>query len=528
MKRVKFNLRKVATAFACLAAVTLFSGCEKDSEEDPIDAGTEQDADIVAFTFEGIDGRSAIDKTAHTVVAKAAETVDLTAIVAEFTLSTGATATVGGTAQTSRQTPNNFTAPVTYKVTSGDDATVNDWTVSITGGKTGGTSGSFKKRTFATVKEVIDFFPEGVYVYEWEDKGWNNDIALYAKASDGSFTFSEINGDPKSSYYEDVSKWEVWKGESYHSVRYDNDPNDPITRYWQVQGDYPGEDLTQSTDTQYGMKAAEASSPWGGTPTATPGETTDGVDLLTQSLVPYLTFIISDDCENAVFEENATIEGIVCKKYSVSNYAGAKTCYYVLDNGFCLKKDGPEGFGSWMDFSLKKGEQTASSCDAVLQKYYHNSLVYSAPTTIASMQKCFYMHYGNQWLGASSPGSSGWVIPWTAGGIEYMSLVTELGKSFAHTYSAKLDLTKFSDDDRQAYFANVKAIPYMKVTEEYTQDIAGISITSFESNNNDDALSAGLTFGDSYYYINYEYYSFSSSSGSNCSLSIIWVKVTIV
>jgi hypothetical protein len=128
MKRVKFNLRKMATAFACLAVIVM-SGCE----EDPIDTGTEQDADIVAFTFEGIDGHSAFDKTAHTVAAKAAETVDLTAIVAEFTLSTGATAAVGGVAQVSKQTANNFTAPVTYKVTSGDGETVNNWTVTVTG-----------------------------------------------------------------------------------------------------------------------------------------------------------------------------------------------------------------------------------------------------------------------------------------------------------------------------------------------------------------------------------------------------------
>jgi hypothetical protein len=524
MTKVNLKWRKVATIVACLAAVIVMSSCDKDPVEDPIDTGTEQDADIVAFTFEGIDGHSAIDKTAQTVAAKAAETVDLTAIVAEFTLSTGATATVGGTAQTSRQTPNNFTAPVTYQVTSGDGETVNNWTVTVPGGKTGGTPGSFKKRTFATVKEVIDFFPDGVYVYEWEDKSWNNDINLYAKASDGSFTFSEINGDPKSSHYEDVGTWEVWKGESYHLVRYDNDSKERITRYWQVQGDYPGEDLTQSTDTKTGMKAAHASSPWGGTSTATPTEIADGVNLLLPGLVPYLTFIVSDDCENAAFEENATIEGIACKKYSVSGYAGAKTYYYVLDNGFCLKKDGPEGTGSWTDFSLKKGERTASSCDAVLQKYYHNSEVYSAPTTIASMHKGFYMHYGNQWVGASSPGSSGWVIPWTAGGIKYMSLVTELGKSFAHTCSVELDLTKFSDNDRQAYLNQVKAIPYMKVTVEYTQDIDGMSITSFKSNNNNDALGEGLTFGDSYYYIKYEYYSF----GSSCSLSIVWVKMTIV
>jgi len=135
-KRI-FKLRKVVAIVICLAGVTFFSGCDKDP--DPIDNGTEQEANIVTFTFAGIDGTATIDKTTHTVTAKAKETTDLTAIKAEFTLSKNATAKVGSTAQVSGQTANNFTSPVIYKVTSGDGKTTQDWTITIS--KEGGTSG---------------------------------------------------------------------------------------------------------------------------------------------------------------------------------------------------------------------------------------------------------------------------------------------------------------------------------------------------------------------------------------------------
>ena len=129
MFKNKLNLRNVATIVACLAGITMFSGCDK--EPDPVNTGTEQEANIVTFTFAGIDGTATIDKTAHTITAKADGTVDLTAIKAEFTLSLNATATVNGTAQVSKTTVNNFTNPVTYSVTSADGKTTNEWTVTV-------------------------------------------------------------------------------------------------------------------------------------------------------------------------------------------------------------------------------------------------------------------------------------------------------------------------------------------------------------------------------------------------------------
>jgi predicted 3-demethylubiquinone-9 3-methyltransferase (glyoxalase superfamily) len=126
MTKVNFNLRSfkgIAIAI-CLAATTMFSGCDKD---DPMNNG----ADIVAFTFTGINGTATIDKDALTVTATANETVDLTAIVATFTLSNGATATVNGTAQVSGTTANNFSNTVIYNVTSSDSRLTNIWKVTI-------------------------------------------------------------------------------------------------------------------------------------------------------------------------------------------------------------------------------------------------------------------------------------------------------------------------------------------------------------------------------------------------------------
>jgi hypothetical protein len=56
---------------------------------------------------------------------------DVTALVATFTTSTGASVTVGSTPQVSETTPNNFTSPVTYTVTAAD-AKTQDYTVTVT------------------------------------------------------------------------------------------------------------------------------------------------------------------------------------------------------------------------------------------------------------------------------------------------------------------------------------------------------------------------------------------------------------
>lgn len=73
-----------------------------------------------------------IDQAAGTIAVAAVALTDVTDIAATFTLSTGATAKVGTTAQTSAATKNNFTNPVEYTITAEDGVTTKTYTVTVT------------------------------------------------------------------------------------------------------------------------------------------------------------------------------------------------------------------------------------------------------------------------------------------------------------------------------------------------------------------------------------------------------------
>jgi putative ubiquitin-RnfH superfamily antitoxin RatB of RatAB toxin-antitoxin module len=92
------------------------------------------ETDILTFSF-GIPpqtGAASIDEVNHTIDIEVEAGTDLTNLVSTFTLSDGATAEVGGVAQTSGTTSNNFSSPVTYIITAGDGTTEQDWIVTVT------------------------------------------------------------------------------------------------------------------------------------------------------------------------------------------------------------------------------------------------------------------------------------------------------------------------------------------------------------------------------------------------------------
>ena len=86
--------------------------------------------DFVSFEFPEDVGTAVIDPVAHTVAISVAEDTTLTALVAEFTVSDGATVKIGATAQESEVTENDFTNPVTYKITSVDEVE-QEWVVTV-------------------------------------------------------------------------------------------------------------------------------------------------------------------------------------------------------------------------------------------------------------------------------------------------------------------------------------------------------------------------------------------------------------
>lgn len=101
----------------------------------PIDFTTlafSMETEILTYTFGALDFQVAdIDNVAKTVDIIVVNGTNLTTLVAEFTLSTGATANIGGTNQESTVTVNDFNTPVVYNVVAEDMVTNTDWTINV-------------------------------------------------------------------------------------------------------------------------------------------------------------------------------------------------------------------------------------------------------------------------------------------------------------------------------------------------------------------------------------------------------------
>ncbi len=87
---------------------------------------------VTAFTFDGQVGDTTITAATGAIAVTVPYGTDVTDLVANFTLSAGATAKVGTTAQVSGITANDFTSPVLYVVTAEDTETTKNWTVTVT------------------------------------------------------------------------------------------------------------------------------------------------------------------------------------------------------------------------------------------------------------------------------------------------------------------------------------------------------------------------------------------------------------
>jgi hypothetical protein len=86
-------------------------------------------AQILTYSIAG--EYATINEEYSTISLEVSTATDLTNLVATFTLSAGATATVGGVAQVSGTTANNFTNQLTYEITAQDTTTTRNYTVDV-------------------------------------------------------------------------------------------------------------------------------------------------------------------------------------------------------------------------------------------------------------------------------------------------------------------------------------------------------------------------------------------------------------
>lgn len=92
---------------------------------------TQQAANILAFSIPEQTEATVIDRNTHEIFIEVGNSVDLSTVVAEFTLSDGASAYIGDNEQISGETVNDFTQPLTYTIVAQDAQTEKDWTVTI-------------------------------------------------------------------------------------------------------------------------------------------------------------------------------------------------------------------------------------------------------------------------------------------------------------------------------------------------------------------------------------------------------------
>lgn len=89
------------------------------------------EAEILSYSFNEQTGDAAIDADAGTIAVEVAEGTDISALVATFTISDGATAKIGDVTQESGVTENDFSNDVIYTVVA-EDETEKTWTVTVT------------------------------------------------------------------------------------------------------------------------------------------------------------------------------------------------------------------------------------------------------------------------------------------------------------------------------------------------------------------------------------------------------------
>lgn len=92
----------------------------------------DDEAEISVYSMSEQTGAASIDSEAATIDIEVEFETNVTALVATFTASTDRQSiTVGGVAQVSATTENDFTDPVVYRVIA-ENGTIKDWTVTVT------------------------------------------------------------------------------------------------------------------------------------------------------------------------------------------------------------------------------------------------------------------------------------------------------------------------------------------------------------------------------------------------------------
>lgn len=144
--------------------------------------------DIISYSLTEQTSPAIIDDVDHTVEIEVVAGTNLSNLIATFSLSTGATATVSGLVQVSGSTANDFSNPLNYVVRAQDEVTVQTWSVTLS------VANSVPTEVFLSNRKVPDSNDLGTMVGELFTEDFDtNDTHTYQILS-GSNSFSIASG----------------------------------------------------------------------------------------------------------------------------------------------------------------------------------------------------------------------------------------------------------------------------------------------------------------------------------------------
>jgi len=150
--------------------------------------------DILTYSFPQETGPATIDPVLHEVHIEVSQGTSLNGLIASFTLSTGATATISGTPQISGTTSNDFIIPVVYNVLAENGVDNQDWTVFVEIG--------------AGIDEFADHFEMNIYPNPGTDyfiveitAESNSDFSISIYNMSGQLIHSEFFHNQKDIFY---------------------------------------------------------------------------------------------------------------------------------------------------------------------------------------------------------------------------------------------------------------------------------------------------------------------------------------
>ncbi|MDR0965628.1 MAG: hypothetical protein LBM75_03855, partial [Myxococcales bacterium] len=264
-----------------------------------------------------------------------------------------------------------------------------------------------------THADVYNFLPQGVFIFKNQTTN-SMDIGkgdLIAKNADGSLITASVQDLDTDSYT--VRDWAIWTKDGM---------------YYKVDRKTKGEDenkhdlfytisLKHADSTAATPKTAQISVPWG---SYGAGAVADGSPLTFKvSGFNLLSFVNSSVKDEAVFEKDESIAGVLCKKYVYEDVL--KYEYWIMDNGLALKRNVylPNGdLEEVMSFETVIAELDTSSYDAVTQKFarFSNQISPAITEPVADMFKMTEVVHGGEWIAPDT------FLEWTYGGFDVMTI----------------------------------------------------------------------------------------------------------